>query len=76
MDDVLGTNRAPSPHVLQRPPAGDWGPRRVTECELRAGFDSGWRIESLVADRFHINPGLGTPTAEVWLADIVRLAPQ
>jgi SAM-dependent methyltransferase len=53
---------------------GDWGPRRVTEGELRAAFDSGWRIDSLAPDRFDINPGLGTPTAEAWLADIVRLA--
>ena len=54
---------------------GDWGPRRVTERELRVTFGSGWRIASLVPDRFEINPGLGTTTAKAWLADIVRLAP-
>ena len=54
---------------------GDWGPRRVTEHELRSSFGDGWHIESLVADRFEINPGLGTSTAESWLADVVRLAP-
>jgi SAM-dependent methyltransferase len=53
---------------------GDWGPRRVTEVELRAAFRSGWRIASLAPDRFDINPGLGTPVAEAWLADVVRLA--
>jgi hypothetical protein len=53
---------------------GDWGPRRVAEVELHAAFDSGWRIESLTPDRFDINPGFGSPTAEAWLADIVRLA--
>jgi SAM-dependent methyltransferase len=53
---------------------GDWGPRRVAEGELRASFGSGWRIESLTPDRFDINPGIGTPTAEAWLADVVRLA--
>lgn len=55
---------------------GDWGPRRVTQSELLVAFDSGWRIESLAPDRFDINPGLGTPTAEAWLTDIVRLAPR
>ena len=55
---------------------GDWGPRRITEGELRATFDAGWRIDSLTPDRFDVNPGLGTSTAEAWLADIVRLAPQ
>jgi SAM-dependent methyltransferase len=51
---------------------GDWGPRRVTESELRAAFDSGWRIESLVRDHFDINPGLGTTRVEAWLMDAVR----
>jgi SAM-dependent methyltransferase len=53
---------------------GDWGPRRFTEHELGAAFGSGWRIDSLARDRFDINPGLGKPTAEAWLADIVGLA--
>jgi SAM-dependent methyltransferase len=55
---------------------GDWGPRRITEGELRTAFGVGWRIVSLAPDHFDINPGLGTLTAEAWLADIVRLAPQ
>ena len=52
---------------------GDWGPRRVTEGELRAAFGSGWRIDSLAADRFDMNPGLvprppnhGSPTSFRW----------
>jgi SAM-dependent methyltransferase len=53
---------------------GDWGPRRVTEGELRAAFGSGWRIDSLTPDHFDINPGVGFPTAEAWLADVVRVA--
>ncbi len=55
---------------------GDWGPRRVTEGELVAAFGSGWRIDSLAPEHFDINPGLGSPTAEAWLAQIVRLEPQ
>ena len=55
---------------------GDFGPRRVSEGELRAAFGSGWRIDSLAADHFDINPGLGTLQAEAWLADIVRVAPR
>jgi SAM-dependent methyltransferase len=53
---------------------GDWGPRRVTERELRVTFGSDWRIDSLARDHFDLNPGLGTPTAEAWLADIVRFS--
>ncbi len=55
---------------------GDWGPRRITELELRAAFSSGWRVDSLIRDRFDINPGPGTATAEAWLADLVRLTPR
>jgi hypothetical protein len=55
---------------------GDWGPRRVAEVELRTAFGSGWRFDSLARDRFEINPGLGSLTAEAWLADLVRLASQ
>jgi SAM-dependent methyltransferase len=51
---------------------GDWGPRRVTEGELRVAFADGWRIESLTRDRFDINPIFGTSSAEAWLADVVR----
>ena len=51
---------------------GDWGPRRVTEAELRAAFGSDWRIASLAPDRFDINAGLDTSTAEAWIADVVR----
>jgi SAM-dependent methyltransferase len=54
---------------------GDWGPRRVAEHELRTTFSVSWRIDSLARDRFEINPGFDTSTAEAWLVDIVRLAP-
>jgi len=52
---------------------GDWGPRRVSEGELRTAFASGWRLVSLARDHFDVNPGLGIASAEAWLADIVRL---
>ena len=26
---------------------GDWGPRRVTQDEIRVAFSAGWRIESI-----------------------------
>jgi SAM-dependent methyltransferase len=54
---------------------GDWGPRRVTEGELRTAFSDGWRIDSLAPNSFELNPGLGPTTAEAWLVDAVRLGP-
>ena len=55
--------------------AGDWGPRRVSEDELQAAFGSGWRIDSITHDRFEINPGLGTPSADAWLLDATSVGP-
>ncbi len=86
-DDAARTRYVAALHAVLRPGGhlhlmcfsdrqpGDWGPRRVTDGELRAAFRSGWRIDSLNSDRFDINPDLGTPNAEAWLADILRLAP-
>jgi SAM-dependent methyltransferase len=86
LDDASRSHYVTAAHAALRPGGhlhlmcfsdhqpGDWGPRRVTEGELHAAFGSGWRIDSLSPERFDINPGLGTSTAEAWLTDVVRLA--
>jgi cyclopropane fatty-acyl-phospholipid synthase-like methyltransferase len=51
---------------------GGLGPRRVRQEELRAAFSDGWAVTSIVADDFELNLGLGTPTAQAWLATIRR----
>jgi SAM-dependent methyltransferase len=33
---------------------GDWGPRRVTEDEIRASFRDGWRVDSIEPARIDI----------------------
>ncbi len=52
---------------------GDWGPRRVTQDELRAAFSDGWSVSSIDADTFEINAGLPAPTVQAWLATIERM---
>ena len=52
---------------------GDWGPRRVSQDELRTAFGDGWSIASIAADTFAINPGFGGPAVQAWLATIQRL---
>lgn len=52
---------------------GDWGPRRVRQDELRSAFADGWTVDSITASEFEINPGLGTPTVQAWLAIVRRL---
>ena len=49
---------------------GDFGPRRVTQAEIRATFATGWTVDSIVAERFAARlPGGG---AEAWLALLTR----
>jgi len=52
---------------------GEWGPRRVSQDELRAAFSDGWRVDSIVADSFDVNPIEGKTRVEAWLATIRRL---
>jgi SAM-dependent methyltransferase len=51
---------------------GSWGPRRVSQDELRAAFTDGWSVTSIEADEFDINPGMPTPTVQAWLVAIER----
>jgi cyclopropane fatty-acyl-phospholipid synthase-like methyltransferase len=51
---------------------GGFGPRRVRQDELRAAFSEGWVISGIKADAFDLNPGMPTPTAQAWLAAILR----
>jgi SAM-dependent methyltransferase len=50
---------------------GEFGPRRVTQAEIRATFAAGWTVDSIVAERFAARlPGGG---AEAWLALLTRV---
>ena len=49
---------------------GDWGPRRVTQAEIRTAFREGWSIEAIRPARFVASVGDGE--AQAWLALIGR----
>ena len=51
---------------------GEWGPRRVTQAELRAAFADGWQVERIKAAQFEILPGTAEEPPHAWLARIVR----
>jgi SAM-dependent methyltransferase len=52
---------------------GDWGPRRVSQDEIRASFADGWRVESIEAATFEVVQGTGgSDGALAWLATITR----
>ena len=49
---------------------GDWGPRRVTEAEIRASFTTGWQIESIEPAKFSIT--ISPEGAFAWRAAMTR----
>ena len=49
---------------------GDWGPRRVSQDDIRDAFAGPWRVESIEPAQFVTN--LDPPFAEAWLSTIVR----
>jgi SAM-dependent methyltransferase len=54
-----------------RQPPG-WGPRRVTEGELRDAFADGWTVERLEPAIFAINPLPHAESVDAWLAVLRR----
>lgn len=65
---------APGGHVLllcfSDAVPGQWGPRRVSETELRSSFADGWAVVSLVAARLILNLEVGG--VDAWRAVFVR----
>lgn len=53
---------------------GQDGPRRVTQGELRAAFDHGWRVERIQPERFEVREDFPVERPHAWLARIVRQA--
>lgn len=51
---------------------GTYGPRRVTEAELRVTFSRDWSVESIEPDTFAVSNLFPGPTPSAWLARIVR----
>lgn len=62
---------------------GDWGPRRVTQAELRAAFAEGWRVNWIRAAHFEVGPQIreiiggegpeSPPRIEAWLMAATRI---
>jgi SAM-dependent methyltransferase len=56
---------------------GMFGPRRVSQDELRAAFTDGWMIVAIEAEAFALNRGaFGIATAQAWLATVSRVDPR
>ena len=49
---------------------GDWGPRRVSQDEIRSAFADGWHVASIDAATIDIT--ISAEGAKAWLSTIVR----
>jgi cyclopropane fatty-acyl-phospholipid synthase-like methyltransferase len=49
---------------------GEFGPRRVTEAEIRASFASGWQVDSIEPATLEITSG---PGVLAWLSGLTRV---
>jgi len=49
---------------------GEWGPRRVTEAEIRSSFADGWHVDSVQESRFDVT--FSPEGVAAWLASITR----
>ena len=52
---------------------GTWGPRRVSQDELRAAFSRGWDVVRIEPAAFDVNEArTGVPSVSAWLAVLER----
>jgi len=52
---------------------GTWGPRRVSQDELRAAFSQGWDVVRIEAAAFDVNEArIGVSSVSAWLAVLER----
>ena len=50
---------------------GDWGPRRVSQEEIRSSFARGWRVDPIEAATFDVT--LDPAGVRAWRATITRI---
>jgi SAM-dependent methyltransferase len=51
---------------------GTWGPRRVTELELRTAFADGWAVERIEPAEFELAEGSPLGPVSAWFATLTR----
>jgi cyclopropane fatty-acyl-phospholipid synthase-like methyltransferase len=49
---------------------GGWGPRRVTQAEIRTSFADGWRVDSIEPSKLEIT--IDPAGAQAWLVSATR----
>jgi SAM-dependent methyltransferase len=49
---------------------GDWGPRRVTQAEIRSAFAEGWRVDAIEHTDIYVT--IRSEPARAWFATIIH----
>jgi SAM-dependent methyltransferase len=55
-----------------QPGEGEWGPRRITQAEIRSAFADGWAVDELEPATFRINEFHDTTQVLAWRALLRR----
>jgi SAM-dependent methyltransferase len=55
-----------------QPGEGEWGPRRITQKEIREAFAQAWAVEEIAPATFHINEFRDTTRVKAWRALLRR----
>lgn len=56
----------------QQPGEGEWGPRRITQAEIRAAFADAWSIDEIEPAIYRINEFRDTTEVKAWRALLRR----
>lgn len=49
---------------------GDWGPRRVSQAEIKASFTDGWQVDSIEPSKIEVT--IDPASAHAWLVSATR----
>jgi len=55
-----------------QPGEGEWGPRRITQAEIRSAFANGWAVEEIEPAVYRINEFRDTTHVKAWRALLRR----
>jgi cyclopropane fatty-acyl-phospholipid synthase-like methyltransferase len=55
-----------------QPGEGEWGPRRITQTEIRTAFADGWSVDEIEPAIYRINEFRDTTQVKAWRALLLR----
>jgi cyclopropane fatty-acyl-phospholipid synthase-like methyltransferase len=71
LHDIVGVGGAHYMLCFSDRQPGDWGPRRVSQAEIRSAFADGWRVASIDAATIDIT--ISPDCVQAWRSKILRV---